>query len=394
MTDITITVLKSLKEIEQADWDNCACSEEKRGLRAIDPFTTYRFLYALEVSKSVGEGTGWIPCHLVAKLRSEIIAVLPLYAKSHSQGEYIFDYAWANAYANAGGRYYPKLQSSVPFTPVTGKRFLVRSGYEDQGTEALVAGLISFAKQNKISSSHITFCTVDEAESLAGSELLLRETIQFHWEDKGFGDFDGFLSSLSSRKRKSIKRERKTANSFGNGLGKIVTLTGDEIKDYHWDFFWEFYQDTGNRKWGTPYLTREFFDLVHKNMRNDILLILALNDKKPIAGAMNFIGQKTLFGRYWGALEDHSCLHYELCYYQAIEYALLNNIKCIEAGAQGDHKLARGYLPSKVYSLHWFNDHAFGDAVRAYLKEERNLVSNDSEFLFKGSPFKIKEREK
>jgi len=385
---IRVEVLDSIKSIDQKDWDLCACPEIFDGKPPYDPFTTYSFLSALELSGSVGRGTGWYNCHLIAKLSNEIIAVMPLYIKGHSQGEYIFDHNWAHAFENAGGRYYPKLQCCVPFTPATGRRFLIKKSYEKQAGEALTAGLITLAKKNNMSSVHITFLPYEEAREFSGQSFLLRKSLQFHWENNGFQDFNDFLNSLTSRKRKAIKKERYQAKSFWNSKGEILRLKGSNIESSHWDSFWEFYQDTGKRKWGYPYLTREFFTIIHETMSDQILLVLAMENDKPIAGALNFLGKDTLFGRYWGASKYYPCLHYELCYYQAIEYDLENGLKRIEAGAQGEHKLSRGYLPSFVYSLHWFLDENFEKAVGDYLQKEGEVVSNNRDIMLKESPFK------
>ena len=386
MTDpiIEITAHASITEIGQANWDACACPEDAAG-RPIDPFTTYRFLVALEDSRSVGQGTGWQPRYLTAIQDGLIIAVAPLYAKGHSQGEYMFDHNWANAYENSGGRYYPKLQIAVPFTPATGRRFLTRAGFETVGMRALVQGAVQIASDNQVSSIHATFCT--QAEARAGEELGLMPRIgqQFHWVNDSFANFDGFLATLASRKRKNIKRERAAARAFG---GEIVMLTGDDILPAHWDAFWEFYQDTGTRKWGTPYLTRAFFDLAHQTMRDDILLVLAIRDGQPIAGALNFIGRDTLFGRYWGCTEHHAYLHFELCYYTAIDFAIAHKMARVEAGAQGEHKLARGYLPCVTHSLHWFGDLGFREAVGRYLAEERDAIDHEIEVLTSYGPFR------
>jgi len=381
---IDITSYPHLSAISAADWDSCACPEAATG-RAIDPFTTHRFLLALESSGSVGPGSGWSPRHLAARQGGQVIAVAPLYAKSHSQGEYIFDFNWAEAWQRAGGRYYPKLQCAVPFTPATGRRFLTRPGFEAAGSAALLQGMVQLASDGRLSSVHVTFCP--EAEAVAGARmgLLHRVTQQYHWENPGYSGFDGFLEQLSSRKRKNIRKERETAAGFG---GEINSLTGDAIKPQHWDAFWEFYQDTGSRKWGTPYLTRAFFDRAQECLRQDILLVLALRDGRPVAGALNFIGRDTLYGRYWGAIEDHPCLHFELCYYRAIDYAISHGLSRVEAGAQGEHKLARGYLPVPVHSLHWIADPEFRDAIARYLEAERAAIEGEIEVLTAFGPFR------
>ena len=389
-TTFTINALSSLDQIDAATWDACACPEAADGGRPIDPFTTYRFLKALEDSGSVGAGTGWDPRYLTAEIGGQVIAVAPLYGKSHSQGEYIFDHNWAHAYEQAGGRYYPKLQMAVPFTPATGRRFLTRPGYDTVGMSALVQGAVELATQNHVSSLHITFCT--EAEAIAGGKmgLMRRITQQFHWLNDNYNSFDDFLTSLSSRKRKTIRKERRTAQDFG---GEIVTLIGDDIQPEDWDSFWQFYQDTGARKWGSPYLTRAFFDIIHDTMRDDIALVMARRDGQNVAGAMNLIGRDTLYGRYWGCIEDHPCLHFEACYYQAIDLAIQLGLKRVEAGAQGEHKLARGYLPAETHSLHWVADAGFANAIDRYLAEERRAVSHDIEVLTSYGPFRKTEIE-
>ena len=382
--DTEVSVLSSVTEISALDWDSVACPEAAFG-RPIDPFTTHRFLAALDRSGSTAKGSGWQPRPLIARVDGQIIGAAPMYAKGHSQGEYIFDHNWAQAYENAGGRYYPKLQMAVPFTPATGRRFLTAPGHKETGRAALLQGALQLAAQNQISSLHITFCTEDEAEAGESMGLMRRTTQQFHWENRGYADFDAFLGDLSSRKRKTIRKERETANAFG---GSIEMLTGDQIEPKHWDAFWQFYQDTGARKWGTPYLTRAAFYEFHATMRDDILMILAIRGGKPIAGALNFIGRDTLFGRYWGCIEDHACLHFELCYYRAIDWAIKNGLSRVEAGAQGEHKLARGYLPTPVHSLHWIADKGFARAVAQYLRAEAAAVQEEIEVLTAYGPFR------
>ena len=384
-TRIEIALLGAIEEIDAAEWDACACPETAEGSRPVDPFTTHRFLSALERSGSVGKGTGWAPRHLTAAIDGRVIAVAPMYAKGHSQGEYIFDHSWAQAYENAGGSYYPKLQISVPFTPATGRRFLTRPGFQDTGIAAIVQGAVQVAAENQISSVHATFCTAEEAAIGAKLGLLHRASQQFHWVNKGYADFDAFLADLSSRKRKNIRKEREGAAEFG---GDIVSRTGDQIEPQHWDAFWQFYQDTGARKWGHPYLTRAFFDQVHATMRDDALLVLAERDGVPVAGALNFIGRDALYGRYWGCVEDHRNLHFELCYYRAIDYAIENGLARVEAGAQGEHKLARGYLPVVTHSLHWIGDPGFRRAVEQFLEAERRAVTEENEILTSYGPFR------
>ncbi|UWP98048.1 GNAT family N-acetyltransferase [Aliiroseovarius crassostreae] len=386
MTDsqIEIRAHASLSAISAADWDACACPEAING-RAFDPFTTYRFLSALEKSGSVGGQSGWQPHYLTVHTEGQLIACAPLYAKSHSQGEYVFDHSWANALDRAGGRYYPKLQIAVPFTPVTGRRFLTRPGYDTIGRAALVQGAVQIAADNKLSSLHITFCTEEERKAGEAMGLLPRDGVQYHFANSGFADFDSYLDSLTSRKRKAIRKERRVAQGFG---GEIVSLTGAELRPEHWDAFWSFYQDTGARKWGSPYLTRAFFDLVQEEMRDDVLLLLAQRNGAPIAGALNFIGRDTLFGRYWGATEHHPCLHFELCYYQAIEYALRHGLSRVEAGAQGEHKHARGYIPTRTHSLHWIADEGLREAINRFLREEAAFLREDMDALQELSPFR------
>ena len=386
--NVKVEFINDINLIEKKQWDLCACPEVFKGEKIIDPFTTYNFISALENSGSVGKGTGWHSCHLVVKIEKEIIAVMPLYLKGHSQGEYIFDHNWAQAYNNFGGNYYPKIQSAVPFTPATGRRFLTKQGFEKQGRDALERGIINLALNNKLSSAHITFCTSFEAKKVSDNNFLKRKTLQYHWENKGFSNFEDFLNSLSSRKRKTIKKERKIATSLFKDNDGIFSFTGSQLRDKHWDSFWKFYQDTGNRKWGIPYLTRDFFQIINECMPENILLFLAIENNTPIAGALNFIGADTLYGRYWGCSKYHSCLHYELCYYQAIDYALKNRIKKVEAGAQGEHKISRGYLPSFVYSLHWFSNKSFASAISEYLDKEEKVINQEYNVLMKTSPYK------
>ena len=377
-----VTIHQHLADIAATDWDALASPGAGRPL---DPFTTHRFLLALESSGSVGRGTGWSPRHIVVRAEGKIIAAAPMYAKSHSQGEYIFDHSWAQAYERAGGRYYPKLQIAVPFTPATGRRLLCLPGHEQAGRATIAAAAVEVASQGRMSSVHVTFCTPEEAAAGEAIGLMARTTQQFHWMNRGYATYDDFLATLASRKRKALRKERSLAQGFG---GIIRCLTGDALQPHHWDAFWRFYQDTGSRKWGTPYLTRAFFDAVQGSMRDDVLLVLAERDGRPIAGALNFIGRETLYGRYWGCTENHPFLHFELCYHQAIDWAIAQGLQRVEAGAQGEHKLARGYLPVATHSLHWIADPGLARAVAQYLQAERRAVGDEIEVLTGYGPFR------
>lgn len=382
---IEIRMLSSVTELSEADWDACACPEAQDGGRPFDPFTTWRFLNALEQSGSVGAGTGWEPHYLAAYLGDLLIGVAPLYAKGHSQGEYIFDHNWAHAYERAGGRYYPKLQIAVPFTPATGRRFLTHPDFIDSARAALMQGAMQIAEQNRLSGVHATFCTEDEVAAGKPLGMMGRKSQQYHWYNDGYGSFDDFLQVLSSRKRKNIRKERGKANAFG---GTIHVLTGNQIEPEHWDSFWQFYQDTGARKWGSPYLTRAFFDIAHETLRDDMVLMLAERGGTYVAGALNFLGRDVIYGRYWGCIEDHPCLHFELCYYRAIDWAIEHGLSRVEAGAQGDHKLARGYMPTVTHSLHWLADPGLGKAVAQFLAAEAAAVDEEIEILTEYGPFR------
>lgn len=383
--NVEIRIHSRISDISEQDWDSCACPEVVDGARAFDPFTRHRFLAALEASGSVGPGTGWSAQHLAAVLDGRLIAVAPLYLKAHSQGEYVFDHAWADAFMRAGGAYYPKLLGAVPFTPVPGRRLLCRPGFEAAGRAALLQGLAGLTVQNRLSSAHLTFCSTEDVEAAQAQGWLHRTGLQFHWENRGYASFDDFLATLASRKRKALRKEREKAQGFG---GTIRALTGDAVAPEHWAAMWDFYQDTGARKWGTPYLTRAFFDALHE-MRDDVLLILAERDGLPVAGALNFIGRDSLFGRYWGCLEDHAFLHFELCYHQATDWAIARGLKRVEAGAQGEHKLARGYLPVTTHSVHFIAHPGLRRAVADYLEQERDAVAEDIEGLRDLGPFKM-----
>ncbi|MCY3983447.1 MAG: GNAT family N-acetyltransferase [Roseovarius sp.] len=374
-----------LKAIHEKEWDCCACPETADGGRPEDPFTTYRFLKALEDSGSIGPGTGWQAYYITVEHDGETIACAPLYAKGHSQGEYIFDHVFAHAYESAGGKYYPKFQIAVPFTPVTGRRFLTRPDYENAGRAALAQGLLQLADKYEMSSAHVTFCTSEEARWGAERGFLPRLTHQFRWLNNSYSDFNDFLAGLSSRKRKNIKKERDQARGFG---GRIEVFHGGDIREEHWDAMWRFYQDTCAAKWGNPYLTRDFFIIARETLKDDMALIIASRETELVAGAMHVIGRNALFGRYWGSKEYHPSMHFELCYYQAIDYAIALGLERLEAGAQGGHKLARGYMPFETHSLHWFRNKGFSNAVSEYLEREHSAVSEDMEVLTAWGPFR------
>jgi predicted N-acyltransferase len=367
-----ITVHDGIADIGQAAWDACA---DPTG----DPFVSYAFLHACEASGSATPREGWAPRHLA--LRAEdggVLGVMPLYLKGHSQGEYVFDHSWADAYERAGGRYYPKLLGAVPFTPATGPRFLSHPD-ADHGTvrEALIQGAVTLTERLGLSSLHVNFPTEGDWRGMTDAGLLPRRDIQYIWRNAGYGTFDDFLAVLSSNRRKTIRRERRDAQA---GLD-IRVLTGAELNEDAWNAFFAFYMDTGSRKWGRPYLTRAFFSTVGETMGDRIALIMAYRDDAPIAGALNFIGRDALYGRQWGALEEVPFLHFELCYYQAIEFAISRGLSRVEAGAQGEHKIARGYLPSPVYSSHFIADPALGDPVARYLDGERPAVEAEMQAM-------------
>src|SRR5215831_285484 len=378
---LRIRVLPSIGDIAAAPWDACA------GGDGANPFTRHAFLCALETSKSATAHTGWQPQHLVAESPDGgVIGVAPCYLKSHSRGEYVFDRGWAEAYEHAGGAYYPKLQVAVPFTPATGRRLMAApSADADLTQSALAQGLVELARLRDASSAHITFMTEAEWRALGERGFLMRTDQQFHWDNAGFATFDDFLAALSSRKRKTIRRERRDALAAGI---EVVWLNGADLTEAAWDAFFAFYMETGSRKWGRPYLTREFFSLIGQAMANETVLIMARREGHFIAGAINFVGDDTLFGRHWGAIEHHPFLHFEICYYQAIEYAIAHRLARVEAGAQGEHKLARGYLPNATYSAHYIADPGFRRAIDDYLKRERAYVEAAGRELRDASPFR------
>jgi predicted N-acyltransferase len=371
---IAVRVGQGVAAFDAADWDRCAGPD--------NPFTTHAFLSALEESGSTTVAAGWQPVPItIDDEHGRLAAAMPAYAKSHSQGEYVFDHAWADAFERAGGRYYPKLQIAVPFTPVPGRRLLT----DEPGLALdLIAAAEELVRQNGLSSAHATFIAPGEAPLFERAGWLIRVDSQFHWHNEGYGSFDDFLATLSSRKRKAIRKERATAIE---GL-TIEHITGEAITERHWDAFWAFYQDTGARKWGRPYLTRSFFSLLGERMAERLLLIFALRDGQPIAGALNLIGADTLYGRYWGTTEEVPHLHFELCYYQAIEAAIARGLKRVEAGAQGGHKLSRGYRPVPTFSAHYLANPGLRDAVADYLAHEREAVAHEIRALEEMTPFK------
>jgi predicted N-acyltransferase len=381
-TDITLEAVSSVRQIAAEDWDACAHPEGS----AYNPFLSYAFFAALEESGSATARTGWLARHLIARSGKRILGIVPCYLKNHSQGEYVFDHNWADAFMRAGGDYYPKLQVSVPFTPVTGPRLLVRANADrEQVREALIAGMIGLCKQLDVSSVHVTFASDDDWELLAEHGFLKRTDQQYHWKNENYQSFDDFLATLASRHRKAIKRERRDA--LANGIS-IHTLTGADITDDAWDAFYDFYMETGSRKWGRPYLNRAFYTQIADTMADDIVLIMAKREGRWIAGAINFKGSDTLYGRHWGAIEHHPFLHFEVCYYQAIDYAIRHGLTSVEAGAQGEHKIARGYLPQMTRSAHYIADPGLRRAVRDYLVHERDYVAEVGRELTEAGPFR------
>jgi hypothetical protein len=398
-SEIILEAVPSVSDISAEDWNACANPRaDQNGAPAIprsacldvrsdyNPFVSHAFFSALEGSGSATLRTGWGPRHLVARLGERVVGVVPCYLKSHSQGEYVFDRGWADAYERAGGRYYPKLQASVPFTPATGPRLLIRDGADrEQIGTALASGLVALCGISKASSAHVTFAREDDWRLLAEHGFLQRTDQQFHWHNQGFDSFDHFLATLNSRHRKAIKRERREATAAGI---TIHSLSGSDITEEAWDAFFAFYMETGSRKWGRPYLTRSFFSLVGESMAKDVLLVMARRNNRWIAGAINFIGSDTLFGRNWGAVEHHPFLHFEVCYYQAIEFAIKRRLKNVEAGAQGEHKIARGYLPQTTYSAHYIADPDLRRAISDYLRRERAYVAEAGRELAAAGPFR------
>ncbi|RFB80600.1 GNAT family N-acetyltransferase [Methylovirgula sp. 4M-Z18] len=400
-TGLSLKIVTSLREISAADWDACAnplCQTERCTLpgtsvgERYNPFISYDFLYSLETSKSVGGRSGWTPAHIIVEDGTgALVGACPTYLKSHSYGEYVFDHGFAEAYERVGGSYYPKLLVAVPFTPVTGRRLLVRPHPESARIEAaLISGLHALQAKTKASSIHVTFLEQREWQALTAHDFLPRTGQQFHFNNDGYVSFDDFLARLSSRKRKMIRKERKEALQAGI---TVHWLTAADIRKEHWDAFFAFYMDTGSRKWGSPYLTRAFFTDVGARMADRILLVMAKRDGRWIAGAINFIGDDALYGRNWGTIEDHPFLHFEVCYYQAIDFAISRKLQRVEAGAQGEHKLARGYMPVTTYSVHDFAHPGLKRAVADYLLHERTQVAQNIEIYAEHAPFKILQNE-
>ena len=393
--DLQVSVTSAIATVARDRWDACANPAERPSEEAAseapgqreryNPFLSHAFLHALEASGCTGGRSGWQIAHvLVEGADGQLLACAPSYLKSHSQGEYVFDHGWADAYERAGGRYYPKLQVSVPFTPATGRRLLVRDGGEAART-ALCQGLDLLRDKLGASSTHATFLTKPEWNWLGEAGYLQRTDQQFHFINEGYAAFEDFLGALASRKRKMIRRERKEA--VANGI-TIEAMTGRDITEAHWDAFFAFYMDTGSRKWGRPYLNRRFFSLVGQEMADRILLVMAKRDGRFIAGAINFIGDDALYGRNWGAIEEHPFLHFEVCYYQAIDFALSRGLGRVEAGAQGEHKLARGYRPTATYSVHDIADPRLSAAIADYLDRERAYVESAVEQMGEHLPFR------
>ena len=375
---IAIAVHPRIADIPWAQWDACAGD---------NPFVSHAFLDALEQSGSACARTGWQPQHLtIADGSGRIAGAVPLYLKSHSYGEYIFDWGWADAYHRAGGSYYPKLQACVPFTPATGARLLLRPDCDQKTVRnALIAGMLELTQRHNASSLHITFPTREQWQQLGDAGLLKRIGLQYHWQNRGYSSFDDFLADLASRKRKAIKKERRKVADSGIVL---KALSGDDITALHWDKFYNFYLDTSDKKWGQAYLTREFFDRIGSSLSGKTVLMIAEDDGEIVAGALNLKSNDTLYGRNWGCHGNYRFLHFEACYYQAIDYAIEHGLKFVEAGAQGEHKIQRGYLPVEIYSAHWIRDAGFSDAIADFLQRETRSVKRDIEMLSEGSPFK------
>lgn len=382
-----IRIAQSFADIPAERW--AQLSGAARGLAgaAYNPFVSHAYLSALEESGSATADTGWLGQHLLLEQEDgTLLGALPAYLKNHSQGEYVFDHGWADAFERAGGHYYPKLQASVPFTPATGPRLLHRADLDPAPIrQALAAGLKELTRRHGISSAHVTFVPVDEIPTLEDAGFLHRTDQQFHFQNCGYGSHDDFLQTLASRKRKALKKERRSA--LENGI-EIDWLTGRDLTEDIWDQFFAFYMDTGGRKWGRPYLTRRFYSLIGERMADDVLLVMARRGGRYVAGAINFIGGDALFGRHWGCIEDHPYLHFEVCYHQAIDFAIARGLARVEAGAQGEHKLARGYMPVTTHSAHYISHAGLRRAVADYLERERRDVAETGEWLAEHGPFR------
>lgn len=398
---VSVTVIDSLDQISANAWDAVANpSKEQRAIECspnfpYNPFLRHDFFNALEKSGSAVRQSGWLGQHLVMQLEgsSDVLGILPCYLKNHSQGEYVFDHGWADAFERAGGNYYPKLQCSVPFTPASGRRLLVGNGSDATDRKLMLAGALQeVCARLEVSSAHITFMDEGESKLLSQHDYLQRNDQQYHWVNHGYKSFDEFLANLSSRKRKNIKKERIAALK-DNGI-TIDWLTGADLTEDIWDTFYNFYIDTGSRKWGQPYLTRKFYSMIGETMADDIVLIMAKRNGHYVAGAINFVGSHTLFGRHWGCIEDHPFLHFEVCYYQAIDYAIEHGLDRVEAGAQGEHKLQRGYMPHITHSAHFITHPDFRAAVENYLESERHAVQREVKLIARHGPFKAINKDK
>ncbi|KRB53034.1 hypothetical protein ASE04_07360 [Rhizobium sp. Root708] len=392
MTDeLSIRVERSFTAISPESWSRLSGASKASSAIAYNPFISHAFLSSLEESGSATAETGWLGHHMLLETGGgELVGALPGYLKNHSQGEYVFDHGWADAFERAGGRYYPKLQCSIPFTPATGPRLLVAEGLQRLPIQhAMAESLKEVVRRLGVSSGHVTFVPDDEIGIFEGEEYLHRTDQQFHFINDGYANHEEFLETLASRKRKALRKERRTA--LENGIS-IDWLTGSDLTEDIWDQFFAFYMDTGGRKWGRPYLTRSFYSLIGERMPDDILLVMAKHNGRYIAGAINFIGSETLYGRHWGCIEDHPYLHFEVCYHQAIDFALAKGLKRVEAGAQGEHKLARGYLPVTTHSAHYVAHAGLRRAIADYLERERDDVEHMNEILSEHSPFRRGER--
>jgi predicted N-acyltransferase len=390
--NLTIRIESSFRAISPESWSRLSGASKSSAEVPYNPFLSHAFLSSLEESGSATAKTGWHGHHvLLENDAGELIGAIPGYLKSHSQGEYVFDHGWADAFERAGGQYYPKLQCTVPFTPATGPRLLVSTGYDRETIEAtLAAGLQEVTRQLGISSAHVTFVAEDQTGAFDEAGYLHRTDKQFHFINDGYADHDAFLATLASRKRKALKKERRAALEGGI---TIDWLTGKDLTQEIWDQFFAFYMDTGSRKWGRPYLTRKFYSLIGERMPDDILLVMAKREGRYVAGAINFIGGDALYGRHWGCTEDHPFLHFEVCYHQAIDFALAKGLRRVEAGAQGEHKLARGYLPVTTHSMHYIAHPGLRRAIADYLEREREDVEQMTEYLAEHSPFRKGERQ-